>query len=57
MNDNQETTEELVPQINSRPFQDGYPRDRFHPPRPTQIMPGTNKQLNQAHRSKIRYLQ
>jgi hypothetical protein len=57
MNDNQVPTKQFVPRINSRPFQDGHPRDRVHPPRPTQIMPGKNKKLNQTHRSEIRDLQ
>jgi hypothetical protein len=57
MKDNQEPTEQFVPKNNSRPYQDWYPRDKVHPPRTTQIMPRTNKQLNQAHQSKIRDLQ
>jgi hypothetical protein len=55
--DHHETTERFVPHINLDHLKMGIMDIRVHPPRPIQIMPQRNKQLNQANQSKVRDLQ
>jgi hypothetical protein len=53
MNDNHETTEQFIPHINQDHFKMGIMEIRVHPPRPIQVMPERNRQLNQANQSKV----
>jgi hypothetical protein len=57
MNDNHKTTERFVPRINLDHFKMGIIEIRVHPPRPIQVMPQRNKQLNPTNQSKVRDLQ